>query len=42
VLGAGDVIGVAVAIDDAGHLVLQTDAGRRTVSAGDVVHLRPS
>jgi BirA family transcriptional regulator, biotin operon repressor / biotin---[acetyl-CoA-carboxylase] ligase len=41
-LGDGDVVGVAVDIDDAGHLVVQTDGGRRTVSAGDVVHLRPS
>lgn len=36
-----EVTGVASAIDDAGHLVLETAAGRRLVSAGDVVHLRP-
>jgi BirA family biotin operon repressor/biotin-[acetyl-CoA-carboxylase] ligase len=41
VLGAEEVVGVAVDIDEAGHLVVQTDADRRTVSAGDVVHLRP-
>jgi BirA family biotin operon repressor/biotin-[acetyl-CoA-carboxylase] ligase len=35
------VVGVATEIDDAGHLVVQTSAGLRTVSAGDVVHLRP-
>ena len=33
--------GTAAAIDDAGHLVVETGAGRRLVSAGDVVHLRP-
>jgi len=36
-----DLIGVACAIDDAGHLVVETERGRRQVSAGDVVHLRP-
>jgi BirA family biotin operon repressor/biotin-[acetyl-CoA-carboxylase] ligase len=36
-----DLIGVACAIDDAGHLVVETEPGRRLVSAGDVVHLRP-
>jgi BirA family transcriptional regulator, biotin operon repressor / biotin---[acetyl-CoA-carboxylase] ligase len=35
------VVGVATEVDDAGHLVVQTAAGPRTVSAGDVVHLRP-
>jgi BirA family transcriptional regulator, biotin operon repressor / biotin---[acetyl-CoA-carboxylase] ligase len=35
------VTGVATEIDDAGHLVVQTSEGPRTVSAGDVVHLRP-
>ncbi|MBA2281221.1 MAG: biotin--[acetyl-CoA-carboxylase] ligase [Acidimicrobiia bacterium] len=40
-LGADDVEGVAVDIDDAGRLVVQTDDGeRRTFAAGDVVHLR--
>jgi BirA family transcriptional regulator, biotin operon repressor / biotin---[acetyl-CoA-carboxylase] ligase len=33
--------GTASAIDDAGHLVVETRSGRRLVSAGDVVHLRP-
>jgi BirA family biotin operon repressor/biotin-[acetyl-CoA-carboxylase] ligase len=41
-LAAEAVTGVATEIDDAGHLVLQTSAGPRTVSAGDVVHLRPA
>jgi BirA family biotin operon repressor/biotin-[acetyl-CoA-carboxylase] ligase len=35
------VVGVATEVDDAGHLVVQTATGPRTVSAGDVVHLRP-
>jgi BirA family biotin operon repressor/biotin-[acetyl-CoA-carboxylase] ligase len=35
------VIGVATEIDEAGHLVVRTADGHRTVSAGDVVHLRP-
>jgi BirA family biotin operon repressor/biotin-[acetyl-CoA-carboxylase] ligase len=36
-----ELTGVASAIDDAGHLVVETVAGPRLVSAGDVVHLRP-
>jgi BirA family biotin operon repressor/biotin-[acetyl-CoA-carboxylase] ligase len=40
-LAAEAVVGVATEIDDAGHLVVLTPAGPRTVSAGDVVHLRP-
>ncbi|HWE65985.1 MAG TPA: biotin--[acetyl-CoA-carboxylase] ligase [Acidimicrobiales bacterium] len=36
------VVGLATEIDDAGHLVVRTADGPRTVSAGDVVHLRPS
>jgi BirA family biotin operon repressor/biotin-[acetyl-CoA-carboxylase] ligase len=38
----GDVTieGDAVDIDPAGSLVVETSTGRRTVSAGDVVHLR--
>jgi BirA family biotin operon repressor/biotin-[acetyl-CoA-carboxylase] ligase len=36
------VVGLAVELDDAGHLVVQTPAGLRTVSVGDVVHLRPA
>ena len=40
---AGEAIsGVAREIDDAGQLVVQTATGRRTVSAGDVIHLRPA
>jgi BirA family biotin operon repressor/biotin-[acetyl-CoA-carboxylase] ligase len=34
------VEGTAVDIDQTGALVIETPAGRRTVSAGDVVHLR--
>ena len=36
-----ELTGAASAIDDAGRLVVETGAGRRLVSAGDVVHLRP-
>jgi BirA family biotin operon repressor/biotin-[acetyl-CoA-carboxylase] ligase len=35
-----EITGAASAIDDAGHLVVETETGRRLVSAGDVVHLR--
>jgi BirA family biotin operon repressor/biotin-[acetyl-CoA-carboxylase] ligase len=40
-LASEELVGMATDIDDAGHLVVQADAGRRVVSAGDVVHLRP-
>jgi BirA family transcriptional regulator, biotin operon repressor / biotin---[acetyl-CoA-carboxylase] ligase len=40
-LATEELIGRATAIDDAGRLVVATEAGRRAVSAGDVVHLRP-
>jgi BirA family transcriptional regulator, biotin operon repressor / biotin---[acetyl-CoA-carboxylase] ligase len=40
-LAAEAVVGVATEVDEAGHLVVQTATGPRTVSAGDVVHLRP-
>jgi BirA family transcriptional regulator, biotin operon repressor / biotin---[acetyl-CoA-carboxylase] ligase len=36
-----ELTGLAAAVDDAGHLVVQTASGPRTVTAGDVVHLRP-
>jgi BirA family biotin operon repressor/biotin-[acetyl-CoA-carboxylase] ligase len=36
-----EVTGAASGIDEAGHLVVETGTGRRMVSAGDVVHLRP-
>ncbi len=42
VLAGEEFVGRAVAVDDGGHLVVETEAGTRTVSAGDVVHLRPS
>jgi BirA family biotin operon repressor/biotin-[acetyl-CoA-carboxylase] ligase len=35
-----EVMGRAEAIDDTGHLVVMTESGPRTVTAGDVVHLR--
>jgi BirA family biotin operon repressor/biotin-[acetyl-CoA-carboxylase] ligase len=40
-LAAEAVVGVATEVDDAGHLVVRTADGPRTVLAGDVVHLRP-
>ena len=40
-LAADSVVGVATEIDEAGRLVVRTPDGPRTVSAGDVVHLRP-
>jgi BirA family biotin operon repressor/biotin-[acetyl-CoA-carboxylase] ligase len=40
-LAAEAISGMASEIDDAGRLIVQTATGRRTVSAGDVVHLRP-
>ena len=40
-LDGEEVVGLASAIDDAGRLVVETAAGPRPVSAGDVVHLRP-
>jgi len=39
-LSGGVFEGEAVEIDDAGHLVVQTEDGPRTVTAGDVVHVR--
>ncbi len=36
-----EITGLASRIDDAGHLVVETESGLRTVAAGDVVHLRP-
>ncbi|GAA2241819.1 biotin--[acetyl-CoA-carboxylase] ligase [Promicromonospora sukumoe] len=39
--GAGEVVGEAVGLDEAGALTIRTDAGEeRTVTAGDVWHLR--
>jgi BirA family biotin operon repressor/biotin-[acetyl-CoA-carboxylase] ligase len=40
-LAGGSVVGRATDIDAAGHLVVDTGEGLRTVAAGDVVHLRP-
>ncbi len=39
-LAGGTVPGTAAGVDDRGRLVVDTDGGRRVVSAGDVVHLR--
>ena len=43
-LAGRQVVGTAVDLTDAGHLVVETAAGggREEVAAGDVVHLRPS
>ena len=38
---AGAVVGEAVDVADSGALVVETDDGRETVSAGDCEHLRP-
>ncbi|WP_339102885.1 biotin--[acetyl-CoA-carboxylase] ligase [Haloterrigena salinisoli] len=38
---AGEIVGEAVDVTDSGALVVETDDGRRTVSAGDCEHLRP-
>jgi BirA family biotin operon repressor/biotin-[acetyl-CoA-carboxylase] ligase len=40
-LSGEELTGRADAIDDAGRLVVETAGGPRSVSAGDVVHLRP-
>jgi BirA family biotin operon repressor/biotin-[acetyl-CoA-carboxylase] ligase len=40
-LPSGDsLVGTAVGIDESGRLVVETDAGRTAVAAGDVTHLR--
>ena len=41
-LGAEEVVGTAVDVDERGRLVVVTESGEaRTLAAGDVVHLRP-
>jgi BirA family transcriptional regulator, biotin operon repressor / biotin---[acetyl-CoA-carboxylase] ligase len=40
-LAGEELVGTAAAIDEAGCLVVESSVGRRAVSAGDVVHLRP-
>lgn len=40
--GDRELVGVARDIDCQGRLVLDTDGGPATVSAGDIVHLRPA
>ena len=39
-LGLEDVEGLAVDVTAEGHLVVETDSGRREIAVGDVVHLR--
>lgn len=39
-LAREDVEGMAVAVTDQGHLVVDTGSGRREIAVGDVVHLR--
>jgi BirA family transcriptional regulator, biotin operon repressor / biotin---[acetyl-CoA-carboxylase] ligase len=41
ILAGEELTGRAVAIDDAGRLVVETASGTRSVSTGDVVHVRP-
>jgi BirA family transcriptional regulator, biotin operon repressor / biotin---[acetyl-CoA-carboxylase] ligase len=41
VLADEELTGVAHGIDGSGRLVLETDSGLRTITAGDVDHLRP-
>jgi BirA family biotin operon repressor/biotin-[acetyl-CoA-carboxylase] ligase len=41
-LAAESLAGTAVAITEAGHLVIESQGGRRAVAAGDVVHVRPA
>lgn len=41
-LADGSLVGTAAAVTDLGHLVVDTAAGPRPVSAADVVHLRPA
>jgi BirA family biotin operon repressor/biotin-[acetyl-CoA-carboxylase] ligase len=36
----GEVVGEAVDVDEAGRLVVRTDAGEERLGAGDVVHVR--
>ena len=40
--GGREVVGMARAVDDEGRLRIDTDGEVVTVSAGDVVHLRPN
>jgi BirA family biotin operon repressor/biotin-[acetyl-CoA-carboxylase] ligase len=40
-LGSREVVGTAASVTAEGHLVIETEAGNETISAGDVVHLRP-
>jgi len=39
-LATGDIVGLAQGINEAGHLIVQTENGLQTIAAGDVIHLR--
>lgn len=41
-VGSRTIDGVAVAIDDAGALVVETSTGRETVTSGEVIRVRPA
>jgi BirA family biotin operon repressor/biotin-[acetyl-CoA-carboxylase] ligase len=41
-IGSSTLIGTATDLTDDGRLVLATEDGEQIISAGDVVHLRPS
>jgi BirA family biotin operon repressor/biotin-[acetyl-CoA-carboxylase] ligase len=41
-VGSRTIDGVAVAIDDAGALVVETPSGRETVTSGEVIRVRPA
>jgi BirA family biotin operon repressor/biotin-[acetyl-CoA-carboxylase] ligase len=41
-VGSRSIDGIAVAVDDAGGLVVDTPAGRETVTSGEVVRVRPA
>jgi BirA family biotin operon repressor/biotin-[acetyl-CoA-carboxylase] ligase len=41
-LAGETLVGTAVDLTEAGHLVVDTEAGSRVVAAGDVIHLRPA
>lgn len=40
--GDDEIVGLAGDIDSSGRLVIDSDSGRVTVSAGDITHLRPA
>jgi BirA family biotin operon repressor/biotin-[acetyl-CoA-carboxylase] ligase len=40
--GGREIVGIARAVDEQGRLCIESDGQTTAVSAGDVVHLRPS